>query len=299
MFASILLLALSQAELISRLSSPAVTQAEGFVRVFAECPEDMRREYQLPIAGFASEIVKALYRTRGERMRKFERPPLVISIGSARTNVDEVVAHAVTNNGEVTSRIFLVSPGFANLDRFRLEVTKAFYRTIDGIELSDKDARVALDQTDPRLKVRFEREELALWLAGKGKISDGEALSRMRRVFEPGRVNTFDVMVFASRLFLYPRYYDEKFAGKFDCLSFKDAVKFAKIDPRIRLAAYEKANLLPGYGNGRGERMQNASILYTKFLRELVACEKDEDELFRMLERADAELCLALESAER
>ena len=299
MFALAILLALSQAELVARLSAPAVTQAEGFVRVFAECPEDMRREYQLPIAGFASETVKSLYRARGEKPRRFERPRLVIAIGDVRTNDDAVVARAVTNDGAVVSRVYLASPGFANLENFRLEIVKAFYRTFDGVELSDAEAREAYLRTDPGMKARFEREELAKWLAGRGGISDEEALARMRRVSEPGRAILSEVLVFASRLFLYPRYHDEKFVGKFDCLSFKDAVKFAKIDPRIRLAAYEKANLLPGYGNGRGERMQVAALRYGAFLRELAACEKSEEELLRTLEKADAELCLALESAGR
>ena len=42
----IALLALTRAEIIERMRAPVVTQADGMVQVFADCPEDMRRELE-------------------------------------------------------------------------------------------------------------------------------------------------------------------------------------------------------------------------------------------------------------
>ena len=54
------MLALTRAEIVQRMRAPVVTQAEGLVRVFANCPEDMRREFQSPVARFAAETVYSL-----------------------------------------------------------------------------------------------------------------------------------------------------------------------------------------------------------------------------------------------
>ena len=56
-----LLLALSRAEIIERFKAPVVTQSDGLVKVYANCPEDMRREFQTPIARFAADTVQMLY----------------------------------------------------------------------------------------------------------------------------------------------------------------------------------------------------------------------------------------------
>ena len=50
-FAALLLLALTRAEIVQRMRAPVITQSEGLVRVYADCPEDVRREFQkLPFA---------------------------------------------------------------------------------------------------------------------------------------------------------------------------------------------------------------------------------------------------------
>ena len=90
--ASILLLALTRAEIIERMRAPVVTQADGLVQVFASCPEDMRREYQMPIASFASDTVKALYSSLAMRPERFSKSQIVIHVGSVRTNLAEVVS---------------------------------------------------------------------------------------------------------------------------------------------------------------------------------------------------------------
>ena len=119
----------------------------------------------------------------------------------------------------------------------------------------------------------------------------------MRKIIEPGHASRRDVLTFASRLFLYPRTLDEKFAGRYDSLSFRDAVRFAKIDPRVRLVALFKANEMPVLGGGRGDDMTIAAERYAAFLRELAKGSLSEEDLFRMLDAADAALSAALEKA--
>ena len=53
-------MALTRAEILERFRAPVVTQADGLVKVYADCPDDMRREYQGPIGSFAAETVKTL-----------------------------------------------------------------------------------------------------------------------------------------------------------------------------------------------------------------------------------------------
>ena len=61
LLAGLVLMALTRAEIIERFRSPVVTQADGLVKVYADCPEDMRREFQSPIARFAADTVQTLY----------------------------------------------------------------------------------------------------------------------------------------------------------------------------------------------------------------------------------------------
>ena len=42
---SLALLALTRAEILERFKAPVVTQSDGLVKVYANCPEDMRREF--------------------------------------------------------------------------------------------------------------------------------------------------------------------------------------------------------------------------------------------------------------
>ncbi|MBR6709106.1 MAG: hypothetical protein IKL84_05445, partial [Clostridia bacterium] len=92
LLSAIFFFALTRAEIIERMRAPVVTQAEGLIQVFAGCPEDMRREYQMPIASFASETVKILYRGLAMRPVRFPKSQIVIHVGSVRTNLTEVVA---------------------------------------------------------------------------------------------------------------------------------------------------------------------------------------------------------------
>ena len=300
---ALLLLALTRAEIVQRMRAPVMTQAEGLVRVYADCSEDVRREFQHPVASFASDTAAAMYRGLSMKPMRFASPGVIVHIGDVRTNDTRVISKVSRSDGQVVTRIYLKNPATADLARFRIEIVKAFMRSVKGDEISDDEAVTVYRRTDPRMRIADNRERLERWLSGKpslgGKVEDDEEMiGLMRKIIEPGHASRRDVLTFASRLFLYPRSLDEKFAGRYDVLSFRDAVRFAKIDPRVRLRAFPKADEMLIFGGGRGDEMSIASQRYFAFLRELARGERSEDELFRMLDSADAALSAALEKAD-
>ena len=300
---TVLLLALTRAEIIERMKAPVITQCDGLVQVYADCPEDMRREYQMPIASFAAETVKTLYRGLGVKPKRYRHAEIMIHVGDVRTNVTTVVARSTTNQTGVVNRIYLVSPGYADIGRFRIELVKAFGRSVRGEELDDAAAVALYRRADPRFRIADERARLDQWLAGKLTTrtpeEDEEYLKLMRTVLEPGVASRTDVLLFASRLFLYPPYFGGRFFGRFDCLSFRDAVKFGRKDPFVRLAAYAKSGQMIVFGGGRGETLAEASKLYFEFLQALAKGEEDEKALLNLLDDADTKLNVALEEASR
>ena len=296
---AIVLLALTRAEIVERMKAPVITQAEGLVQVYAGCPEDMRREYQMPIASFAAETVKALYRGLARRPVRFRKPGIVIHVGDVRTNLTDVVTRVATNADRVVSRIFVKSPGYADVNRLQIEVIKGFYRSVEGRELSDDEAVLAFRKSDPAFRIRSERQRLEDWLAGRlGDLDDEEGLKLMRKIIEPGRASRRDVLIFASRLFLYPPTYDLAFVGRFKCLSFREALKWRETDPCVRIMATLKAKDLPVFGGGRGDALTAAAYAYETFLLELGKGEKDADELRALLDDADTKLNVAYEKAQ-
>ena len=293
----IALLALTRAEIIERMRAPVVTQAEGMVQVYADCPEDMRREYQSPVARFAAETVKTLRTGLSIKTVRRRSPGIVIHIGDVRTNVSEVVAKAVTNDTRVFTRIKVRSPAYADLQRFRLEVIKAFFRCERSQELSDDAARRAYRSADPVLRIEDERLAFEDWFC-RGRGSDEEGFRLMRKILKPGFASRRDVLLFASRLFLYPPYHDMRFADGSDVVSFRDAVGLSRRDPLVRLVAAVRANSLPVFGGGRGRRLAEAAEAYGLFLSELAKGEKTDEQLLEILDEADIRLNIAYEKSE-
>lgn len=293
------LLALSRAEILERFKSPVITQAEGLVQVYADCSEDLRREYQMPVASFAAETVKTLYQGLNRKPVRFPKPGIVIHIGDVRTNLTTVAVRVATNESRIVSRIYVPSPGFADLGKLRFEVAKAFFRSVEGREVSETEAVRAYRRADPALRIADERQMLEDWLAGAGGVTnDEEGLKLMRKVIDPGHASRRDVLTFASRLYLYPPSNDQRFLGRFDCISFREAIGFASKEPAIRLLARIKADEMPVFGGGRGEDMSAAAEAYREFLLELAKYEKSEKELRRLLDDADERLNVALERAQ-
>ena len=298
--ATVALLALTRAEIIERFKAPVITQAEGLVQVFANCPEDMRREFQMPVARFAAETALPLYAGVRKRPMRFRKPGIVIHVGDVRTNVAEVVARVSTNDDRIVTRLYVPSPGGADLDRLRTEIVKAFYRCVERVEIGDAEAVRAYRNVRPELRVADERRQLELWLVGRGEIKDDEeGLRLMRKVISPGHASRRDVLIFASRLYLYPPWHDIRFAGRYDCLSFREAVECAKVDPFVRVVAAVKSRDLPVFGGGRGEDLSAAALAYREFLLAFARGETEEKELLKMLDDADVKLNVAFEKAQQ
>ena len=68
LLSTVLVMALTRAEILERFRAPVVTQADGLVKVYADCPEDLRRDYQGPIGSFAAETVKTLYQGLAKKL---------------------------------------------------------------------------------------------------------------------------------------------------------------------------------------------------------------------------------------
>ncbi len=293
-----LLLALTRAEIIERFKAPVVKQANGLIHVYADCPEDMRREYQMPIAGFAAETVKALYAGGKITAKKFNRAGIIIHVGDERTNRMDVVTKVRTNDNAIVTRIYVKSPGFASLDQLRLSVIKGFFRSVQGREYTDKEAISAYRRSHPVLRIADDRQRLEDWLVGRGDLKDDEeGLKLRRKIMEPGKASRRDVLTFASRLYLYPPTYDLRFMGKFSSLSFREALKFAKIDPMIGMMAFAKSVEVPVFGGGRGDEMTAAAEAYRVFLIELARQKVSDEELRALLDAADEKLNIAFEKA--
>ena len=305
LLASVLLLALTRAEIIARMRAPVVTQADGLVRVYANCSEDMRTEFQAPVARFASDTVGTMYHALKMRPVRFKSPGIVLLLGDVRTNVvDALKVVVATNDAQVVTRLYVKSPGHVHLGTLRYEIIRAFYRSVKGAEIDMDEALRLYRGADPRLRVIDERQRLEDWILkgrhvpGSGAVADDEEhLALMRRVIDPGFASRLDVIIFASRLYLYPHAYDSPFAGRFRLLDFRRAVAHAKDDPSIRFAAYAKAGEIVALGGGRSEPMLAAAKHYSDFLLALAAGKKSEDELLDLLGQAELELNVAFEEA--
>lgn len=306
--ATVLMLALTRAEIVQRMRAPVITQSDGLVKVFASCDEDIRREYQTPVARFAADTVQLLYRADNLEPRRFDSPGIILRVGNGRTNDTETVVGVETNAGRAVTRLYLRSPGFVDRDRLRNEIVRAYYRSVKDEEISAEEADLRLRRADPKLRVADERKKLEAWLGGEMLAREmtedevfaetEEMLTRMRKIFEPGYASKRDVLTFASRLRLYPRTFDEPFVGGAKELAFSEAIDLVKEDPRVRYYAFVKAQEMSVVGGGRGEFLEDAADAYAKFLFALAKDESSAEELKEMLALAEMKLNAALSQAE-
>ncbi len=281
-------LALTRAEIIARMKAPVFTMAQGLVRVYADCPEDMRKTYHMPMARFSSDMAELLYRGARIKPVRFQKPGIIIHVGSVRTNLNEVAVRVETNGSRVVTHLYARAPHYVDVRKLRVEFARAFMRCVLGKDAGEAESTALLQAADPRFRIKEEREKLENWLKGKGSLDDEEAFTLMRKVLEPGKASKRDILVFASRLFLYPDTLDRPFAGEVGCVSFRDAVKLARVDPRVRFAAFLKSRELPVFGGGRGRELSESADAYARFLKELTRGKMSDDELYALLDKADA-----------
>ncbi len=129
-------------------------------------------------------------------------------------------------------------------------------------------------------------------------VSDRRLLRLLRKVISPGRAAYADLRIFASRLLLYPPFYDKMFTGCHIGCTFRAAVTLASEDLEVRRAAARKAQEIPLHAIGRGEELQQASLAYRDFLVALADGE-DSERLTALLDAADAKLALAEEAVRK
>ena len=290
-FAAVCLLALTRAEILERLRTPPVTQMGGLVQVYADCPSDMRREYQGPVATFVSDVCTTLYNSQKIKPLRFAEPGIIVHVGSIRTNVTDVVESVDSREkGGSFTRIRLPAPGYADRDAFRIAVAKAFFLAVKGETIDDAVALKRLREADPVLRVADERAELKRWRE-QGAFEEGRDdeyyLKLLRSVLAPGIASHEDAVNFASRLRLYPEYYGTPFAGRYASLSFEDAIDVVKEDETVRFVALQKVKELLLFGGGRGDRMTAAVLAYGIFLTELAKGEKSDEDLRKILSAAE------------
>ncbi len=302
LFATLFLLVttLTRAEIIDRMRASPLTRVNGLVQVVGNCPADMRREYQAPVASFASDICRKLYRFRSEDPKNFTNPAIVVYLGDVRTNQTEVLTHLrQRGDGSVYTRITVPAPGFADRDKLRREIIKAFYLAVANETLDDEQAERYYRASDPNLRLMDRYADLANWETGyPTEQSDDEFYLQMaRKIFKPGVAYPPDVLRFASRLYFYPDVFSVPFCGKYHSCTYREAIDRVSQDLRIRLLAFAKIQDILLFGGGRGETLSAAAAAYADFLRALAAYQKTPEELHKLLDVAENKLKLAFEEA--
>lgn len=298
---AILAAALTRAELIDRMRTPPMTRSHGLVQVFANCPSDMRDEFHAPVARYVSKTCDDLYSFTTNTPSRFTVPGITVYIGDGRTNDTSVLSQAyMRNDGTFCTRIYLPSPGFSDLTKFKREIARAFILAVEKREINDEGITALLRDADPKKRIDHKYLEIERWIKGeKTEFDDEEIIKLMRTVIQPGVARQSDVLRFASRLYLHTPLFNFPLAGRYRTCTFRQAVDIMKDDPTVRYVAYKKAPLLVAYGGGRGESLSAAAQAYYDFLFELGKAKKNKEELLDMLEQADLKLNIALEEARK
>jgi len=292
--ASLLLLALTRAEIIERFRAVPVVKLDGLVQVVADCSPEMRREYQLPVAGYVADVCKALYAAEMARPQRFAEPGIVVSIGDVRTNVTNVVSRVCErDSGSKYTRILLPAPGYSDRRALTLAVARAYFLAVHGRTVDDDAAWHVLVSSNPELRAAETCERLAAW-SERGVYADGlddEAYLKLsRKVLLPGRLTEHELKEFAARLYLYPISHGAPFCGKYTSLDLESAVRLRSQDPGIRFAALVKSKQLLIFGAGRGDELQAAAEAYSEFLLELGRAKLSDGELLALLATAEGKL---------
>jgi hypothetical protein len=292
-FSAILALALSRSDLIDRMKAHDEVRFHGSVNVVASCPQEMRKTYHKPVANFAAGVYQRLAVYHNHRLSHANSPYVTVYIGDGTTNDTRVVAiNKTLKSGARETIMYLCAPQYSDMDKFLAEVVKSFYWAIDGEKIDDETALRRFRAVDPLMRAEDEMMSIRAWKNGiyeKG-ADDEEYLERVRSVSLPGKAFPDEVLLFASRLRLYPLRHDEPFLGVHDSCNFKEAITLAKKDVRIRFIAHKKMVEILAYGGGRGESLSEAASLYAKFLNELTRGNMADAELLSMLELADRAL---------
>ena len=123
------------------------------------------------------------------------------------------------------------------------------------------------------------------------RASDERFARLTRAVLSPGYASDWDLLVFTSRLLLYPPVFDRRHGLAY---TFRDAVDLAAERKNVREAAWQKAREMPFCAIGRGDALADVAMSYRTFLV-AAAQGKPAEELKPLLEAADSKMNAILE----
>ncbi len=127
------------------------------------------------------------------------------------------------------------------------------------------------------------------------RASDERFARLTRAVLSPGRASDWDLLVFTSRLLLYPLVFDRRNGISY---TFREAVDLAAERNDVREAAWQKAREMPFCAIGRGDALADAAMSYREFLV-AAAQGKSAEELKPLLEAADGKMNAILEERKK
>lgn len=285
---------LSRADWIERLKAPSIIKNDGLIEVSGFCSAEVRGEFQLPVAANASQICEELYSELKIKPIKYKKSRIFITLGDECSTNSEVKVSYSTRDGEaIYTKIRLPSPRHTDIGLFRREVSRAFFTAVHGKKISDAELDAFLRQASPILRLDDDYRALEEW-STKGIYrkgwTDEDYLKLLRKVKKPGSYRKEDALVFSARLYLYPQQFSEPFCGKYLSCTFKDAIKYAKIDENVRRAAYTKSSELLVFGSGRGDKFAAMAKCYSQFLLALASGKVSESVLEEILKIAEGQL---------
>ena len=142
----------------------AATSSDGFIRVVAY--DDPRDEvgFRLPILAFAGKTVDAIAKAFELKRERVAEPGLMIYAMDGRTNDTRVIVRNETRkNGAKVVKIFLPSPGYSDLEEFRIGIARSFL----GTELPDWVVQGVVRSESDEVRRDDERFVLGLWSAAR------------------------------------------------------------------------------------------------------------------------------------
>lgn len=150
----------SAAEVLASLPR-SVYSSDGFVQVTAYDPPEGGVGFRGPLLQAASQEIRDLARTFKLDVPHRLKPAVVVRACDGRTNDVRVLTRVRRASEGVTTYITLPSPGFSDVETFRLEVARAFFRV--WAEVPDWVAAGALSTIDPETARRDRCVALDLW----------------------------------------------------------------------------------------------------------------------------------------
>jgi len=119
---------------------------------------------------------------------------------------------------------------------------------------------------------KWDGRRLAVDLTGEtdpvmqDRASDERLVRLTNSVLSPGRASSWDLTVFASRLLLYPQFFDKMYGDDRTFCTFDEAIDKESVSPELRRAAFRRAREVPLYAIGRGDELAAAAFAYRDFL---------------------------------